>query len=144
MADDDYPSDLLHIRHTWARAKGDAWTTKAFRTPVVVWLDSFLDTHSWARSVSIVEKFHVPGINRKTPFGRTGRASDPRTYEAGFRQSNAPAVLVITAIRGADQEPMEVSLPFPRGAQTDLISLDFYLARARESLEALEARTPFA
>lgn len=138
------PADIARIRHPWQRERGDAWTTETFRAPVLVWLDNFLHGHPWARSIAVVERFHEPGIHRRTPYGPTQRAKDPRTLEAGFRQSDALPVLVFTATRVADREEFEVAIPFRQGALTDALSIDFYLERARISLEAAEELAPLA
>lgn len=138
------PDDIARIRHSWQRRDQNAWTSAAFRSLVIVWLDTFLTAHMWARSISVVEKFHAPGVHRRKPFGPLHRVEDPRTIEEGFRQSDAKPLLVFTAVRDSDSEEMEVAIEFPGGAFSATLEIDFRLSTAKTALEAEEARRPLA
>ena len=127
-------------RLPWQRRTSDAWTSQSFRGPVLVFLDGFVRSRSWAASWQVVERFADNGITAKVP--RVGPYQPPEVED--FAQRPGVRLLIVRAVRRRDMRIFEVGLGFPLGNATEGMVVQANLNTAVLSLDAEQRRNPVA
>lgn len=118
------PKDIQNL--PWSRLDSHAWTLRAFRAPIIAFLDDFVETHNWAERWQVSEQFVDRGVvvSPTKPKQRPG--------------ARILRLMVIDKTRGvAGDRVYEVSLHFAQGTDTPTTSVERLLESARQTFEAL-------
>lgn len=102
---------------------------------MLTFIESFVLTHSWARTWEIVERFSSTGVNVRV------ERKPPQLPEAQtFYQRPGLRLLVFRVVRCRDSRTLECALSFPNGPTTSPAELASMLDGLRLSLEAENRR----
>jgi hypothetical protein len=115
-----YEADDLTVLPQWIRARGNEWTTKAFRQLVFAWLIKFFQTHPWASQWDVKEV-----------------ASSERN---AVRLSEDQVHLVIGMTRKPDGKRFETAVMFgPLAREDNPAAVQAVLAQAEHVFDVLAA-----
>lgn len=124
----------------WKSTRSSRWVSTGLRSRVESFALSFVQTHGWAESFTITERFsgnqnRIDIWRRKTDGeGIPDRGPDNEPYHSNVNQSdNTP--LLLFRVHGEAIE-VEVGCEFPAGRETTDQDLNMRLGQVRLSLEA--------
>lgn len=126
----------------WKNTRSSRWVDAGFRARVETFAQTFLQTHGWADTIQITERFNgdqtrIDIWRRKTDAnGVPTRGPDNEPYREGANQSdNIPLLLFRVTAEGVEVHA-EVGVEFPDGRETSDSDLNLILDQVRLSLEA--------
>lgn len=128
-----------HPHGVWLlRRRADEWARQPLRDTFIDLMEDFIETRSWARSWSIVERFHTNSIDRPVPRGPSalvaGLEPGMRPSDEEFLQARLNPILNFRVLRDRDSASLEVSIPFPQVNSQPVLPI---IDAVRLSLDAL-------
>lgn len=123
------PVDLRAQRFLWERTPENSWSDESLRARVLGFLNSFIETNKWAVEWSVTEKFARLNRGDLTEWKRRTGTSLIESEKGFLRKRGAHPTLVLRVHRN-DGKVFEIGLPFPNGAEVNMVTVTQLLALA--------------